>query len=108
MSPDSWISIHVPSSHLYRGMRLRAERVQSLSFPVDGDSLEFEILLLFSDDSTVAAKLHMEGSGEHALHVESYMTAQGTDIPARAWRVKGIEERPNELEIWLGVPASST
>lgn len=107
MSTKSSITIRVPSSHLYRGMRLHTEGAQHLQLPMSGADSETEILLFFSDNSTVPSRLRTDTSGDPILCVESYMTAQGTDIPRKTWRIKSLDAHGTEWEIWLGIPMST-
>lgn len=98
---DSMV-IQVSSSHLYRGMHLRA------TCEVDTRCLLLErrqniaVLLLFEDGSYAPADLVHGKGGRVVLHVPAYTTARGTSMAARTWTVKAIEERGDGFDIHLG------
>jgi hypothetical protein len=95
------VVIHVPGSHLYRGMKLRAGCGNSARCLVLKEQQDAEVLLLFEDGSYAPADLvHGQGS-RVALHVAAYTTARGTSIRARTWTLTAIEGREGGLDIHL-------
>jgi hypothetical protein len=96
------IVIHVPSSHLYRGMHLRGACEAGARYLVLKEQQDAEVLLLFEDGAYAPADLVHGESGQIALHVAAYTTTRGTSMDARMWMVQTIEERDDELDIRLG------
>jgi hypothetical protein len=96
------IVIRVPSSHLYRGMHLRAVCEAGARPVVPEGRQAVEVLLLFEDGSYAPADLLLDRNGRVALHVAAYTTASGTSIRAKAWTLNAIEERESGLDIQLG------
>lgn len=93
--------LHVPGSHLYRGMHLRAVCGKSARRLVLEEQQDAEVLMLFEDGSYAPADLvHGEG-GQVALHVAAYTTARGTSIRARVWKVRAMVESEDGLDIHL-------
>jgi hypothetical protein len=101
MSIDS-IVIQVPSSHLYRGMHLRAVCEEATRCLVLKRCQIIAVLLLFEDGSYAPADLVQDKGGRVALHVAAYTTAHGTSIGARIWTATSIEARDDGLDIRLG------
>lgn len=98
------IVIHVPSSHLYRGMHLRVVCEPYARCRLLKEQQDADVLLLFEDGSYTPADLVYEKDGRVVLHVAAYTTARGTPIGARMWTVNAIEEREDGLDIGLGYP----
>jgi hypothetical protein len=96
------IVIHVPSSHLYRGMHLHAVCEMDARRLVLKEQQDAEVLLLFEDGAYAAADL-LHGEGDQvALHVTAYTTTRGTSMDARMWLVQAIDERDDGLDVRLG------
>jgi hypothetical protein len=98
------IVIHIPSSHLYRGMHLHAVCEPGARRKALEERQEAEVLLLLEDGSYAPADLVPDSDGQATLHVAAYTTARGSSIPVRAWTVKAIGERDDGLDLQLGSP----
>ena len=98
------IVVHVPSSHLYRGVHLHAACEPEAWRIVAEDRQEAEVLLLFEDGSYAPADLVSGNQGQVALHVAAYTTTRGSSIPARIWTVKAVGESDDGLDLHLGYP----
>jgi hypothetical protein len=96
------IVVHVPASHLYRGILLHAACEPGAWQIVHEGRQEAEVLLLFEEGSYAPADLLVDKGGQLTLHVAAYTTARGTSIPARIWRVKAVCERGDGLDLHLG------
>jgi hypothetical protein len=95
------VVIHIPGSHLYRGMKLHAVCQTSARCLVLREQQDCEMLLLFEDGSYAPADLVPGEGGQVSLHVAAYTTARGTSIRARIWRVASLEECEDGLDIHL-------
>jgi hypothetical protein len=95
------VVIHVPGSHLYRGMKLRAECGNSARCLVLKEQQDAEVLMLFEDGSYAPADLAHGQGGQVALHVAAYTTARGTSIRARTWALQAMVECEDGLDIHL-------
>ena len=94
--------IHVPSSHLYRGLRLCTVPAAHAKSSARQAQKDADVILLFEDGSRTTAELMHDEGGHVALYVAAYRTARGTSIAAKMWTAKGIEERDGGLDIRLG------
>jgi len=94
--------IHVPASHVYRGMHLRAACEAGTRQTVLQGQQDMDVLLLFEDGSYAPADLVHEKDGRVVLQVAAYTTARGTAMDTRTWTVTRIVESGDGLEIRLG------
>ncbi len=90
------ISIKVPNSHLYPGLRLIAENALG-----SGGLAGKDAMVLFSDGSTSEARF-AEMDGDTLLYVSSYTTMSGTHIAAKRWPILEVTKKPGGLELHLG------
>ena len=95
------VVIHVPGSHLYRGMHLRAVCGPGARRLVLSEQQDAEVLMLFKDGSYAPADLAHGQGGQVALRVAAYTTARGISIRARTWTLQAMVECEDGLDIHL-------
>gem|GEM_PF-4283560 len=89
-------------SHLFAGATIAVEGASGL---VDGGTLTEPIGLriTFADGATANAELLVQvDTDEAAVEVDAYVTAAGTALPARTWRIVNAARRDSVAELRVG------
>lgn len=95
--------LRAPSSHLYPGARLRPTDVATANEVERRAEVGGDAILLFADGVEAMAHLRRDRDGTLALHIAAYITARGTFISARNWRIRSVEPDRDGLELRLGL-----
>lgn len=95
--------LRAPSSHLYPGARLRLTDVATADAVEQRAEVGSDAVLLFADGVEAMAQLRRDCDGDLVLRVAAYVTARGTFISARNWRIRSVEQGRDGLELRLGL-----
>ena len=82
--------ISFQDTHVYPGC------LAIFHFHVDPNQTTLSALAEFSDDVIAQAEVEQVNPEEMLIHIESYMTAHGTHIPEKTWRLQYDKDQ----DIW--------
>ncbi|MEU0099007.1 hypothetical protein [Streptomyces sp. NPDC006267] len=103
--PPAYLAL-CPHTHLFPGARCRLQGVpRPEAFAAAPETID--VRLRFSDGTATAAELHTGAPTDPTLMVAAHTTAAGTSIGARAWTVRELTRRGEEVELKLGAPTRS-